>query len=41
MHDHTEQRYRYTTDIKRQLAPIDLSLSPNLTIYVHSHQLNL
>jgi len=26
MHDHTEQRHRYATDIKRQLAPIDLSL---------------
>ena len=26
MHAHTEQRHRCTTDIKRQLAPIDLSL---------------
>ena len=26
MHAHTEKQHRYTTDIKRQLAPIDLSL---------------
>jgi len=30
MHAHTEQQHRYTTGIKRQLAPIDLSLYPTL-----------